>query len=154
VTPHINEVVTERSTQSYLDPRNPARYRLEGEFQPHTQVCIIPTALFALPHGDGRYFLPVTDAVRLLRETTVLPDSAPATLTLRLRDHDPTLLEEAKEHPERLRVFRRDSATGLGEPVPLEVGVIRAEDFQWGKGPGAVFPITRFGSYVVALERE
>ena len=65
--------------------------------------------------------------------------------TLRLREGD-------LPDPPLLRVFRKEPNTGIGADLgisPLEIKIV---DFE--KGKGISFPITRFGSYVVALEKD
>jgi hypothetical protein len=46
-------------------------------------------------------------------------------------------------------VFRKDPQTGIGR---LEVGAEKLQIVDFEKGKGVSFPITRFGSYVVAVE--
>jgi hypothetical protein len=86
----------------------------------------------------------MTDPVSVLREST--PLFLPARLTLRLRDQD-----QAPERA-RLRVFRKDSGTGTGQDAGIPPGEIDLIDFEGGKGVS--FPISRFGSYLVAAEKD
>ena len=55
----------------------------------------------------------------------------------------------------KLRAYRKDPATGLGVDLQLDESSFAIFDFPTneGGGRGVSFPITRFGSYVVALER-
>jgi hypothetical protein len=154
---HANLVLGPSGTITpVLDPRNPARYRLDvpaRAFQRATQVCIIPGPHLELPQGEafdrGRYLTVVADPVRLLREGT--PLRAPARLTLRLRDHDAALLALVLERPDRLRVFAATGAEVLDD-TGLRPDEIEVVDFERGKGVS--FPMDRFATYVVAFERD
>lgn len=136
-----------------LEPRLPPRYQLElsrVSVRAPTQVCVIPGTTFDLPQGEAfqraKYLLNVTDPVCLLRETTEL--AAPGRLTLRLRDHDPALFEEALNNRKRLRVLRKNPSSGMGESMHTAPRIV---SFHGGRG--VTFPVWRFGSYVVAIER-
>ena len=140
------------------EPRNPPRYKLElpeAPFAAPTQVCLVPGPIFELPQaevfGRDRFLVNVTLPVSLLRESTEIQGEA--WLTLRLRDHDPDLLDEVMLHPENLRVLRKDSDTGVGVNQQVNVGLVEFDDSR-PDNPAVRFSITRFGSYVVALERE
>ena len=62
----------------------------------------------------------------------------------------------APGHADRLRVLRRDSASGTGAPLDLGAGEIELVDFGRGRllQKGVRFPVTRFGTYVVAIEED
>jgi hypothetical protein len=137
-----------------LDPRSPPRYRLElprGSLRAPAQICLVPAEVFRLPPSPGARFAVVTEAVTVLRESLEL--DAQAWLTLRLRGGDAALLEEvlqvADTEPRKLQVFRDDPAMGAAERV--EAQGFEIVDFASGKG--VAFPIRRFGTYVVGLER-
>lgn len=119
----------------------------EAIFASPTQVCLVPGPVFGLPQGEafgrGAFLVAVTDWATILRETTEIPGAAK--LTLRARDG------EHLGEPGRLRVFRKDPGTGIGVDAGLVQDEIQVVDFE--KGKAASFPITRFGSYVVAIER-
>jgi VCBS repeat protein len=147
--PHPSSYLDPDLPASIPDPRNPPRYKLEvpaGALAEPTQVCLVPGSTFDLPQGEAfgrkKYLLAVTDPVSILRETSTF--AGPARLTLRLRDHDPALLAEALAHPERLRVIRKDAGVA---PAPIEI-------VDFGKAKGVAFPVTHFGAYVVALEKD
>jgi hypothetical protein len=139
-----------------LDPRHPAEYRLEGlhpqDFEVATQVIIVPSALFELPQGPawerGAYLTAVSDAAALMPEEKPLLHGA--RLTLRLRDHDPTLIEAAEAHPESLRVICKPARQATGKALAIPVELL---DFPEGRGRGAAFRIEHLGTYVLALER-
>jgi hypothetical protein len=147
-TPHANLFVDASSLDApleLLDPRNPARYRLElpaGTFGEPAQVCLVPGPVFELPAppgGESAARAAVTGFV------TVLPEKAgtskPAVLTLRLRD------PSAPPEDSVLRVFRKDPESGRALDAGVSPASVRVVDFAGGKG--IAFPITRFGSYVV-----
>jgi len=140
------------------EPRNPARFQLELPEEPFTaptQVCLVPGPVFELPQaeafGRGRFLVNVTVPVTLLRELTEIQGEA--WLTLRLRDVDPALLDEVMRHPENLRVFRKDSETSVGVDQQVTTELVEFDTAR-SDNPAVRFLITRFGSYVVALERE
>ena len=133
-----------------VEPRNPPRYQLELSEEPFTsptQACLVPGAYFSLPQADafkrGKFLINVTYAVTLLPEETKIESEAH--LTLRLRDR---LVVPAVNAPERLRIFRKNPDTGEAEPLPLS----REPLVDFARGKGVRFPITQFGTYVVALE--
>lgn len=125
-------------------------------FSGPTQDCIVPVTAFELPQGEaferGKYLEVVTDPVAIHREKTELEH--PLKLTLRLRDHDPALLEEIAAHPERLWIFckEKDPKTSRGVALDINPEALEVVDFERGKG--VAFPIARFGSYLAAFERD
>jgi hypothetical protein len=143
------------SPEPLLDPRSPGRYRLEVPVEAlpvRTTVACAPALALEIPQGErleasgrGRCLIFVTDAIGILREETTL--EAPASLTLRVRE---ALADQVLASPGRLRLFRRDVLSGLAadEGVPPERFTIA--DFERSKGVS--FPISRFGTYAVALE--
>jgi VCBS repeat protein len=160
-THHLNSLldpsVAAQFPASLTDPRNPPRFKLEipqDALDGPTQVCLVPGPVFELPQGEAfgrkKYLLAVTDPMSIYRETTEL--AAPARLTLRLRDQDPELLAEALAHRGNLRVIRKDPATGKGADSGIAPSQIEIVDF--ARGQGAAFPVTRFGGYVLALEKD
>ena len=160
--PHVNHFFDPEDPAAFpvdalVEPRNPPNYSLalpQEPFSEGTQVCLVPGLVFDLPHGEafqrGKYLTNVSASVTLLRETTEIEGTAQ--LTLRLRDHDAELLEEVLAAPERLRVFRRNLETAVGEVEETSTAGLELVDF-FG-APAVVFPIRRFGTYVVALERD
>ena len=52
-----------------------------------------------------------------------------------------------EKNPAGFRVFRKDPG-GAGVNLPAAIELV-----ELGKGMGICFPITRFGSYLVAFER-
>ncbi len=145
----IDPVAPTGASPLLLDPRNPARYRLDlatGSLSSAVQVCMVPGPAFDLPQVEaahrGMFLLMAADPVTILRESTMLLE--PARLTLLLRDG------QADIDPARLRLFRRGPKTGTGIRVE-----IRPEEFlltTLGSGRAVSFPIDRFGTYAAALE--
>jgi hypothetical protein len=132
-----------------LDPRRPPQYGLDLPSAAHSspvQLCMVPGPTFTFPQGTafqrGKYLLAATDPVTLMRESQAL--AQPATLTLRLRD------QEILPDPAELRVLRKNPDTGIGVDLGIPSGQIKLVDLE--KGKGVSFPITRFGTYVVARE--
>ena len=152
-TPHANQLIDPAGDVSFLqDPRSPPRYRLDLNVEGpsltrRTQICMVPAVLFGLPRGDDSgtsgLLVPVTDAVTLLRETTDL--DRPARLTLRVR---PGIKTEVMEDPSALRVYRKDTETGMAIRVEVEIGV----DF--ASGLEVAFNVWQFGTYVVVTDLE
>ncbi len=70
-------------------------------------------------------------------------------LTLRLRDRD---RESALAAPDRLRVVRKNPESRRGAIQDEATIGLEIVDFEDGKG--VAFPIRRFGTYVVAIERD
>jgi VCBS repeat protein len=136
------------------DGRSPSRFRLEiepgGEPAGQRNVAAVPALPLSIPqeaaNARGKYFTVVTDAVALLRDGIEL--SKPARLSLRLRDHDRSLLDAAIANSSALHVVHRRQSTGGGE---LEGAPIEIQDFEGAKW--ASFPITRFGRYMIVLEQ-
>ncbi len=165
LTPHVNILLDGSSSagsQEPLvleDPRRPVRYRLSfgaGAFDIPMQVSVVPGPHFDIAQGEahdrGAFLTVVTDPVALLREGTPIRNGG--TLTLRLRDQGrySELLEAALREPARLRVLRKNSETGIGEDMGLNLGPGAIVEFDGGKG--VVFPIDSFGVYLVAFERD
>jgi hypothetical protein len=163
--PHANRLYDPLAAADFprplLEPRNPPGYALElppAPFAQPTQVCILRRVLIPLPQakaaGRDRALRAVTPCVGVFREDTMILGTA--VLTLRLFDHDPALVDAVcnafRDAPERLRVFRRNTVTDAAEPVRLATDALQVLDFARGKG--VAFPITRFGTYVVALEQD
>ncbi|MBI4601919.1 MAG: VCBS repeat-containing protein [Planctomycetes bacterium] len=161
LVPHANRVVepgaTPREELCFLDPRRPPRYRLElpeGAFSSPTQVCIMPAPLFDLPRRSApeESLTVVTDTVAVLKERTEL--NAPAKLTLRLRDTESGLpadvLKACEDLEACLRVFRKDPDQEVGIALQLQAGQLKLVELEGGQG--VELPISRFGTYVVALK--
>jgi hypothetical protein len=167
LVPHANVLVDPAGPEpdtdppAILDPRSPAHYRLElktGSLTEPTQVCLVPARLFGLPGGEaaarGKYLVALTGTVAILRETTPLERAS--ALTIRLREGDPKILDEARANPGALRVYRSEASaeagtSGAGQAVLLEGTAVEIVPFE--RGFGARFPIERFGTYLVALEK-
>jgi len=156
--PHGHAIVPDPASGEPLviiDPRSPSRYRLEiepgGGPEGEPQIAVAPTPLFPIPQeiaaAAGKYFTVLADSLALLREGTELP--RPARLSLRLRDHDRSLLDAALRDPRRLKIIRRNGETGCGE---IENGPIEIRELSRAKF--ASFPISRLACYTVVLERE
>ena len=165
LSPHRNERIdpaelVDEAPPEIIDRRSPPRFNLELPREPFdapTQVAIVLTTVFDLPQGEahkeGKYYTVVTQPVAIMRETTEIDGTA--MLTLLLREYDRELATEVTEHRERLRVFRKDPATGRGVREELAPSAIELEELVGPrKGTGIRFPIRRFGSYLVALERD
>ena len=165
LTPHVNILLDGSSTASpqeplaLEDPRRPIRYRLSldaGAFDVPTQVSVVPGPHFDIAQGEahhrGAFLTVVTDPVALQRDGTPIRNGG--SLTLRLRDQGrySELLEAVLREPARLRVFRKNSETGRSEDMGLNLGPEAIVEFEGGKG--VVFPIVRFGVYLVAFERD
>lgn len=126
-----------------VDPRNPARYRLElpgSAFSDSTQVTVIPGSaeLWQGLSSGGKSFRPLSDPVSILPEGAA-PQGG-AWLLLRLRE--PSALAPSP------RVFHRASTMAAVGALDLPVEVVEFE-----KGTAARFRISNFGSYLVASER-
>jgi hypothetical protein len=71
---------------------------------------------------------------------------------LRLNDRDPDLLEDPSGRLASLRVVRKHAATGKGEELKLDPEDLKVLEI--GGPTWVVFPIRRFGTYVVVLAKE
>src|SRR5262245_61136545 len=106
-----------------------------------------PEGAFPVDHPDGAFFTVVAGPVSILRESTELVSEA--VLTLGAREQSLDLLEEARKGLLKLRVFRKDPASGRGVAVSVR-------EFRFtgpSAGSGVAFPIERFGSYLAVVER-
>lgn len=140
-----------------LDPRMPPRYRLvlpPGAFASPTQVCVVPGPVVELPQGEAfqrdppAFLTAVTEPVTVLEESRQI--SRPAELTLRLLDHDEELFALA-QNPLCLRVLRKREASAMSVITDC---IPDPDIVDFGAGKGVRFSLSRFGTYVMALERE
>jgi hypothetical protein len=163
---HVNAVVQpvlpEEPPARLLEPRSPPGHELEvpaGALAGPTQVAILPAAPFDVPlalgreaAGRGRALVRVTLSASLFPAATTL--AAPARLKLRVRDGAEEALALGLADRARLRLLRADPVSGEVSNVSLPPDAF--EPLEIGRGcilvPALAFPITRFGSYVVAVE--